>query len=200
MRQEERNTNSADDLAARLANPSRIASLALPPFNSFIADQFALKNPQHTEADIEAKKEYAPTRIGIESLVDDASAKSDFVPLSAHPLSQVYWKADRTFHLPKSNILLRFLTPIAYSEPRHVMLASLFAQILQDALNEFAYNAEQAGLSYKSAHTRTRSAHAFASLFSPRRSFSPRRHLCCRLLADVFVSIVLPSLVELPPS
>jgi secreted Zn-dependent insulinase-like peptidase len=72
---------------------------------------------------------------------------------------------DQTFGLPKADILLRVVTPMAYQTPAATLLSSLYAQVLQEALNEFAYNSQVAGLSYRFGHqTHTRSAFRFALL------------------------------------
>lgn len=125
----------SDALLARLANPPVVSSLALPAINDFIATDFTLKHPQLTPAEIASKVDYAPVQLS-----DALSAN--------HPLSSVWFKADRTFGMPKSNILLRFVMPLAYASPTNALLASLFAQLLNDELNEYAYASTIAGLSY----------------------------------------------------
>jgi insulysin len=182
-------------LAARLANPAVIPALHLPKPNEFIATEFGIKHPQYTEEEIEAKKEYAPLRIPVAELDGPAAAASKesaaasvaangsavpsgFIPLSAHPLSSVWWKADRTFGLPKSNLLLRFRTPRVYDSPSSSLLANLYAQLVSDALNEFAYHAQIASLNYKSVAP---------LLFPP---FPALPLFFFSRLPDVFVSIV----------
>jgi secreted Zn-dependent insulinase-like peptidase len=109
-----------------------------------------------TVAEGEQKQEQQqPVAVAAASVAANGSAApSGFIPLSEHPLSSVWWKADRTFGLPKSNLLLRFRTPRVYDSPSSSLLANLYAQLVSDALNEFAYHAQIASLNYKSVgHT-----------------------------------------------
>jgi len=158
-------------LAERLAVPAPIAALHLPTPNDFIATDFTIKHAQFSEAEIEAKKDYAPTRIPVADIavkpaaavVGDAAAApssaspavndagdipAGFIPLASHPLSSVWWKPDRSFGMPKANLMLRFRTPRAYDSPTSVLLSNLYAALLQEALNEFAYQSQIAGLNY----------------------------------------------------
>ena len=52
------------------------------------------------------------------------------------------------FSLPP---LLLCFRPVAYQDPTNWCLMLLFAQMLKDAVNEYAYNAEIAGISYNIA-------------------------------------------------
>jgi len=100
----------------------------------------------------------------------------------------VWYKGDRTFGLPKACLFLRLRTPVVYQSPTSIVLANLYTQMLQDALNEFAYASQIAGLSYKSVtctHTQ-RTAVCLRCVLYALPTF-----LSSRSLADVFVSIVL---------
>jgi len=62
------------------------------------------------------------------------------------------------------------VTPLAYQTPTATLLASLYTQVLQEELNEFVYNSQVAGLSYRYAGTRphcTALFVAFPFLFFP---------------------------------
>ncbi|KXJ05018.1 Insulin-degrading enzyme, partial [Exaiptasia diaphana] len=43
--------------------------------------------------------------------------------------------------------------PLAYVDPAHCNLSSIFVKLLKDELNEFAYDAEIAGISYSIDNT-----------------------------------------------
>ncbi|XP_041476883.1 insulin-degrading enzyme-like isoform X1 [Lytechinus variegatus] len=64
------------------------------------------------------------------------------------PLSKLWFKQDDTFLLPKACMLLEISSPLAYIDPLHCNLTSIFCTLLRDALNEYAYAAEIAGVSY----------------------------------------------------
>jgi insulysin len=41
-----------------------------------------------------------------------------------------------------------FFSPVAYTDPTNCNMTSLFTELFKDALNEYSYDAELAGLSY----------------------------------------------------
>eukprot|EP00897_Mesotaenium_endlicherianum_P007056 jgi/Mesen1/6379/ME000329S05544 len=100
------------------------AELHLPPPNEFIPTDFSLR-------------ELPPSAVDVPEVVAEG------------PLGRVWWKGDtRGFRTPKAVLLLDLLSPAAYSTPEAAVLTRLFAKLLRDDLNEFAYLAEVAGLSY----------------------------------------------------
>ncbi|CAD7703211.1 unnamed protein product [Ostreobium quekettii] len=56
--------------------------------------------------------------------------------------------ADTSFEVPKAHVYLRILCPKAYESPESAVLNRLFVHLLTDSMNELAYPAEIAGLSY----------------------------------------------------
>src|SRR5262249_22158318 len=88
------------------------------------------------------------------------------------PVVTVWHKLDDTFLKPKANICALFFllfipplsalqlsvacgadaritSPLAYSSPRNTVLAKLFTKMLTESLNEYAYAADIAGLTYE---------------------------------------------------
>lgn len=51
-------------------------------------------------------------------------------------------------HEPKRKPLFLFSSPLVYIDPLHTNLAVLFVQLFRDSLNEYAYDADLAGLKY----------------------------------------------------
>lgn len=47
-----------------------------------------------------------------------------------------------------------FCSPLVYMDPLNCNMADLFTELFKDALNEYAYNAGLAGLSYSLTNTR----------------------------------------------
>ena len=70
-------------------------------------------------------------------------------------LVQLYHKQETSFGSPKGIIYLAFHAPAAYSSPEDAVLTQLFVRLLLDSLNELAYDAELAGLSYNIFGTTT---------------------------------------------
>ena len=64
------------------------------------------------------------------------------------PLTNLWYKQDREYKLPKNIFLCEMYSPIGYSSPHNVNILHMFASLIRDALNEYAYYAEIAGLSY----------------------------------------------------
>lgn len=57
-----------------------------------------------------------------------------------------WFEQDRTFHLPKAEVDLLFLTDLPRSSARHRLLATLYARVIDEGLNEWRYPAVLAGL------------------------------------------------------
>ncbi|KAG1675762.1 hypothetical protein FOA52_012418 [Chlamydomonas sp. UWO 241] len=67
----------------------------------------------------------------------------------------LYHKCDLTFSTPKAIVMLDFQTPDAYSSPECAVMTRLFASLVEDGLNELAYDASLAGLAYSVTEHRT---------------------------------------------
>ncbi|GBB83220.1 hypothetical protein RclHR1_00100024 [Rhizophagus clarus] len=63
--------------------------------------------------------------------------------------SRLWHKKDDTFWVPKANIYFLLKSPHAYVTPSHSVKARLYVDLIKDALTEYSYNAEIAGLSYE---------------------------------------------------
>lgn len=61
---------------------------------------------------------------------------------------ELYHKVDRTFRRPKAAVIIKLNLPLAYSSPMSSVLSNMFISLVGDELNEFAYDAEVAGLRY----------------------------------------------------
>ncbi|MBL4849570.1 MAG: insulinase family protein [Planctomycetes bacterium] len=66
----------------------------------------------------------------------------------------LYYAQDTEFRRPKVAVTLHILSPEAYSSVRAAGLTTLYASILQEQLNEYAYPALMAGLRYSLVPTR----------------------------------------------
>ncbi|EEB06386.1 metallopeptidase [Schizosaccharomyces japonicus yFS275] len=61
---------------------------------------------------------------------------------------RLWHKKDDTFWVPKANVYIQFVTPIIKASPKSNVIASLYVRLVEDAMNEFAYPAEIAGLTF----------------------------------------------------
>ncbi|XP_022253443.1 insulin-degrading enzyme-like, partial [Limulus polyphemus] len=65
------------------------------------------------------------------------------------PMFRVWFKQDNEFLLPKANLTFKFNSPLVSLDPLHEITTCLFVQLFEDALNEYAYAAYMAGLTYQ---------------------------------------------------
>ncbi|XP_041369113.1 insulin-degrading enzyme-like [Gigantopelta aegis] len=63
-------------------------------------------------------------------------------------MSRLWFKQDDKFLLPKACMSFDMTSPLAYNDPAHANMNSLFVNLFSDSLNEYAYDAELAGLYY----------------------------------------------------
>ena len=63
-------------------------------------------------------------------------------------LSTLFHKKDDQFWVPKANVFLFVWSPMSAPTPRHVVKTRLFCELVTDALNEYSYDADLAGLRY----------------------------------------------------
>lgn len=65
------------------------------------------------------------------------------------PNCHVYYRQDDTFKLPKALLGFVFYSPFTAASCRNAMMAEVFFQSVMEELNEYSYDAECAGLTYK---------------------------------------------------
>lgn len=98
--------------------------------------------------------------------------KNDFIPEkfnlfdiekdnTDHPLiikdtaiSRVWYKQDDKFLLPKANLMFDIVSPFAYLDPLNCNLTHMFTSLFKDALNQYAYAAELAGIKWDLNNTK----------------------------------------------
>nr|KAJ3423186.1 Insulinase (Peptidase M16) [Polyrhizophydium stewartii] len=116
-------------LKQRLASLGPNAELHLPEPNSFIPEDFTVE------------------RVRIPKPATHPLIIADT------PLIRLWHKRDDTFFVPKANAYFALTSPLAYESVLSCVLTRLFADLFKDALNEFSYYAEIAGLEYKLDNT-----------------------------------------------
>ncbi|XP_060069479.1 insulin-degrading enzyme-like [Ylistrum balloti] len=93
-----------------------------------------------------ARNEFIPTVFDLAPREVDPSPLPEMVKDGA--LTRLWFKQDDTFLLPKACINFEISSPLAYSDPTNCNMTNLFVTLFKDALNEYAYDAELAGLHY----------------------------------------------------
>ncbi|XP_044760344.1 insulin-degrading enzyme [Coccinella septempunctata] len=111
------------------------------------------------ELKLPEKNEFIPSDFKLYPL-DDVSNKEGST-FSDHPLiikdtalTRVWFKQDDVYKLPKANLMFDFVSPLAYLDPLNCNLTHMLVQLFRDALNEYAYSAEVAGLKYELINTK----------------------------------------------
>ncbi|KAI7897701.1 Metalloenzyme, LuxS/M16 peptidase-like protein [Cokeromyces recurvatus] len=113
-----------ESLIEALKNLGTNDALALPTPNAFIPSNF------------ETFKKEVPSPATRPDLIENS------------PLLRLWHKKDDTFWVPRANVWILFRSPLAYATPTNCVKTRLYTDLLKDSLNEYAYDAEVAGLSY----------------------------------------------------
>lgn len=91
--------------------------------------------------------EFLPSRL-------DVDKKPPKEPLKAPKLIRndqsvrVWFKKDDQFWVPKANVMVTLRNPVCGASPKSLLMANLLSELVEDELNEYAYDADIAGLSY----------------------------------------------------
>ncbi|KAI8904966.1 Metalloenzyme, LuxS/M16 peptidase-like protein [Powellomyces hirtus] len=88
--------------------------------------------------------EFIPENFDVRKVDGDARAAI----IRDDNIVRMWYKKDDTFLVPKANVWFQLKSPMSYVSPLACTLARIYTDLLKDALNEFSYYAEVAGLSY----------------------------------------------------
>lgn len=75
--------------------------------------------------------------------------------LRKSPFSRLWYKPDTMFFTPKAHVQIDFNCPLSSQSPEAEVLTGIFTRLLMDYLNEYAYDAQVAGLYYAIRHSDT---------------------------------------------
>lgn len=107
-------------------NADRLSELHLPHRNQFI--------PQN----LDVEKKDIPE--------EDRTVAPKLIRNDEH--AQTWFKKDDTFWVPKANLFIVMRSPLPGASADNAVKARLYAELVKDALEEYAYDAELAGLNY----------------------------------------------------
>lgn len=93
---------------------------------------------------------FIPTDLSIKNVQEKATLP---VMLRKSEYSRLWYKPDTTFSTPKAYVKLDFYCPFAGNSPEASVLTDISTRLLMDYLNEYAYDAQVAGLYYSISHT-----------------------------------------------
>lgn len=93
------------------------------------------------------KNEFVPTRLDVERKeVTEPLKIPSLVRNDEHV--RTWFKKDDTFWAPKAVVELTLRSPLVYATPATNVMSSFYCELVRDALNEYSYDAELAGLDY----------------------------------------------------
>lgn len=91
--------------------------------------------------------EFIPTRLTVEKKQVPEPMKHPKLIRNDEGV-RTWWKKDDRFWVPKGNIITTLRTPLAGTTPANVVKTKLYCELVKDALVEYSYDAEIAGLEY----------------------------------------------------
>lgn len=92
------------------------------------------------------KNDFIPTDFELVTRETDPASLPEMIKDSE--MTRLWFKQDDTYLLPKACINFELISPLGRSDPVNCNLMYLFISLFKDALNEYAYDAELAGLHY----------------------------------------------------
>jgi insulysin len=99
------------------------------------------------ELHIPHKNEFIPTRLDVEKKEVEQPLKTPKLIRNDDSVRS-WWKKDDQYWVPKANVNIHFRTPMAHLTPRTAVMATLYRELVEDALVEYSYDADISGLVY----------------------------------------------------
>ena len=93
------------------------------------------------------KNEFVPTRLSVEKREVEEPTKAPKL-IRNDDGARTWWKKDDQFWIPKANIVTMMRNPLAAVTPANATKTKLYCELVKDALEEYSYDAEIAGLEY----------------------------------------------------
>ncbi|RDW92852.1 a-pheromone processing metallopeptidase Ste23 [Aspergillus mulundensis] len=112
--------------------------------------QKALKTNPETrlpELHMPHKNEFVPTRLSVEKKdVPEPVKTPKLIRHDDHV--RLWFKKDDRFWVPKATVLVTLRNPLVWATPANLVKSKLYCELVRDALVEYSYDAELAGLDY----------------------------------------------------
>lgn len=139
-------------LAAPEIEPFRVSPLYAVPFavRRGIPDVLELKPAVRKELFLPEKNLFMPNRLIVKagSMLEENAANTKPQLILENKHLQVWFAQDRQFAQPRALVNLRIKSPLIASSAEGAAQAHLFAALINDRLNEFAYPAKLAGIDH----------------------------------------------------
>ncbi|PSS03756.1 Metalloenzyme, LuxS/M16 peptidase-like protein [Coniella lustricola] len=93
------------------------------------------------------KNQFIPTKLEVEKKEVKEPAVAPKL-LRNDSIARTWYKKDDQFWVPKANLIVSGKSPIIYASAENAVKARIFTDLVRDALEEYSYDAELAGLQY----------------------------------------------------
>ncbi|KAI8847500.1 Metalloenzyme, LuxS/M16 peptidase-like protein [Chytridium lagenaria] len=126
------------ELKDALANVRAVPELHLPERNEFIPQNFAVRK---SEGEVMWALTLCYTKFACQAVLSPSI-------IIETPTVRLWYKKDDKYNVPKAKAIFSLRTPLSYSTPVTCVMTRLYTELLEDALNQYTYYADVAGLSY----------------------------------------------------
>ena len=96
--------------------------------------------------------EFIPTRLSVEKREVEEPTKTPRLIRNDSGV-RLWWKKDDRFWVPKATFKVLLRSPLVMITPENCATANLYCWLVKDALDEYSYDAEIAGLEYNLVHS-----------------------------------------------
>lgn len=93
------------------------------------------------------RNEFIPTKLNVEKREVEKPAEAPKLIRNDEGV-RTWWKKDDQFWVPKANVFITLRTPLVSATPANTVKSKLYCELVKDALVEYSYDAEIAGLDY----------------------------------------------------
>lgn len=117
-------------------------------FLAELADAFNVPPEKQLSAlHLPHKNQFIPTKLEVEKKEVEKPAVAPRIIRNDH-IARTWWKKDDTFWVPKASLIVSMKNPIVFASAKNSVKTKLFTDLVRDALEEYSYDAELAGLQY----------------------------------------------------
>ncbi|KAJ0418238.1 Metalloenzyme, LuxS/M16 peptidase-like protein [Aspergillus carlsbadensis] len=104
-------------------------------------------NTRLSELHMPHQNEFVPTRLSVEKKeISDPAKTPKLIRHDDHV--RLWFKKDDRFWVPKGTVYVTLRNPLVWATPSNLVKSKLYCELVRDALVEYSYDAELAGLDY----------------------------------------------------
>lgn len=93
------------------------------------------------------RNEFIPTKLTVDKRKVSDPAKAPKL-IRNDEAARTWWKKDDQFWVPKGNLIVSLRNPVVQATPANAVKTKMYCELVKDALVEYSYDAEIAGLDY----------------------------------------------------